>query len=306
LPILQSVQFPQNFCIYFQSHARRHGGRLLTLLMATAFLCRASLAQAAGQEPGLVRGPAVEQFDLSETVPPAADLAREPSPVAISEALPSFDGVPAVAAYAEAAKQSFVDAGGFEAAEPVRKEREPVESNIVIEALASYGHYKIFASGSGCKLYTAGVEYDRHSFGRFLGARFDYVAEFLPVVLLYAPKTQDIWGTATSPEHKIVPGIGISPIGIRWLWRDKKAVRPYLMGKGGMIGFTQKALSQKATYENFSLQSAVGLNVEMNPRWDLRLGLFSDFHFSNAFIVPVNPGLDVMNANLGLSYNFRR
>jgi hypothetical protein len=42
----------------------------------------------------------------------------------------------------------------------------------------------------------------------------------------------------------------------------------------------------------------------MNARWDLRLGLFSDFHFSNGFIVPVNPGLDVMNANFGLSYNF--
>jgi hypothetical protein len=42
----------------------------------------------------------------------------------------------------------------------------------------------------------------------------------------------------------------------------------------------------------------------MNERWGLRLGLFGDFHFSNAFIVPVNPGLDVMNANLGLSYHF--
>jgi hypothetical protein len=36
----------------------------------------------------------------------------------------------------------------------------------------------------------------------------------------------------------------------------------------------------------------------------LRLGLFSDFHFSDDFIVAVNPGLDVMNANLGLSYHF--
>jgi hypothetical protein len=42
----------------------------------------------------------------------------------------------------------------------------------------------------------------------------------------------------------------------------------------------------------------------MSERWGLRLGLFSDFHFSNGFTVPVNPGLDVMNANLGLSYHF--
>ena len=41
----------------------------------------------------------------------------------------------------------------------------------------------------------------------------------------------------------------------------------------------------------------------MNERFDLRLGLFGDYHFSDAFIVPVNPGLDVMNATMGLTYH---
>jgi len=92
-----------------------------------------------------------------------------------------------------------------------------VESELIVEGLASYGHYKIFASGSGCKLYTGGVEYDRHSWGYFLRARVDYVAEVLPLVLLDAPVTQDIWGTPTSPDRHIVPGIGFSPIGFRLL-----------------------------------------------------------------------------------------
>lgn len=178
------------------------------------------------------------------------------------------------------------------------------ESELIVEGLASYGHYKIFASGSDCKLYTAGVEYDRHSWGSFLKARIDYVAEFLPVVLLHAPLTQDIWGTPTSPDHHIVPGMGISPIGFRMMWRDRKAIKPYLEAKGGMLGFTQKVLSQRATYEDFSLQSTAGLNVNMSNKWGLRLGLFGDFHFSDDFIVPVNPGIDVMNANLGLVYRF--
>ena len=56
---------------------------------------------------------------------------------------------------------------------------------------------------------------------------------------------------------------------------------------------------------NFSLQSATGVEVKMNERWDLRLGLFGDFHFSNAFIVPVNLGLDVMNASLGVELPLR-
>jgi hypothetical protein len=184
--------------------------------------------------------------------------------------------------------------------------KQPVESELIVEGLASYGHYKIFASGSGCKLYTGGVEYDRHSWGHFLKARVDYVAEVLPVVLLYAPVTQDIWGPPTTPNHHIVPGIGISPIGFRMLWRDHKAIKPYLTAKGGMLIFPQKVLSQEAAYANFSLQSAGGVQARLTERFDLRLGFFSDFHFSDAFIVPVNPGLDVMNANLGLSYHFAK
>jgi hypothetical protein len=294
-------------------------------LLAAAILCQVSVPFAGAQNSGSIngsikdsingsikdsiRGFTAELAHDSETAQALPMLAEAPLPAGAdlnAGLVTIFKGSAVTASAVPERHDAWTDDGMRAEGMAGREGKAPVESNLVIEALASYGHYKIFASGSGCKLYTAGVEYDRHSFGRFLGARFDYVAEFLPVVLLYAPKTQDIWGTATSPEHKIVPAIGISPIGIRWLWRDKKAVRPYLMGKGGMLGFTQKALSQKGTYENFSLQSAVGLNVEMNPKWDLRLGLFSDFHFSNAFIVPVNPGLDVMNANLGLSYNFRR
>ena len=188
-------------------------------------------------------------------------------------------------------------------AETIPPAKQPVEADLTVEGLASYGHYKIFASGSSCHLYTGGVEYDRNSWGRFLKARMDYAAEFLPLVLLDAPVTQDIWGTPTSPDRHIVPGIGFSPIGFRMLWRDHKAVKPYLTAKGGLLLFPQKVLSQQSTYVNFSLQSAMGVEAKLRPRVDLRMGLFSDFHFSNGFIVPVNPGLDVMNANLGITYH---
>jgi len=70
-----------------------------------------------------------------------------------------------------------------------------------------------------------------------------------------------------------------------------------------MLLFPDKVLSQESTYLNFSLQSAMGVQARLKPRVDLLLGLFSDFHFSNGFIVPVNPGLDVMNANLGITYH---
>jgi hypothetical protein len=179
----------------------------------------------------------------------------------------------------------------------------PPASEITVEALVAYGNYRIFASGEDCKIYDVGIEYDRHSWGHFLKARVDYVAEVLPMVLLNQPKVMNIWGSSLSQSRKTVPGVDIAPIGIRWLWRDGKTIKPYLMAKGGVLVFAQKPLSSQTTYENLSLQSATGLEVRINDRFDLRLGLFGDFHFSDGFIVPVNPGLDVMNATMGLTYH---
>ena len=186
---------------------------------------------------------------------------------------------------------------------PQTSAKQPVESEITVEGMASYGNYKIFASGENCRLYDIGIEYDRHSWGRFLRARVDYVAEVLPMLLLNQPTQMDIWGNTLSQSRKTLPGIGIAPIGFRLLWLDRRSIKPYLMAKGGILAFTQKPLSSHSTYENFSLQSAAGVQVRINHRYDLRLGLFGDLHFSDGFIVPVNPGLDVMTATMGITYH---
>jgi hypothetical protein len=182
----------------------------------------------------------------------------------------------------------------------------PVASDLTVEGLVSYGNWKIFASGTGFQLYTAGLEYDRHSWGYFLKARMDYVAEFLPFVLLNSPTETAPWGYPQTTDRKLVPGIAINPIGFRMMWRDGKGIKPYFTAKGGVIAFTEKALYKDASYQDFTFQTAVGLYTRLNPRFDLRLGLFSDMHMSNAFMVPINPGLDVMNASLGLTYHLDR
>jgi hypothetical protein len=47
------------------------------------------------------------------------------------------------------------------------------------------------------------------------------------------------------------------------------------------------------------------VQIRLKKRVDLRLGLWSDFHFSDGFIVPINPGTDMMNANWGISYHLK-
>ena len=184
--------------------------------------------------------------------------------------------------------------------------KQPVEREVVFEGLASYGNYKLFASEVDTKIYTGGLEYDRHSWGYALHARMDYVAEFLPVVVFSELADTDFFGNQIlppSPNRRLLYGVGFSPIGMRMMWRDKKAIKPYVLFKGGMLVFDHKAISNHAAYENFSMQSGLDVQTRLTKRVDLRLGLWGDFHFSDGFVVPVNPGTDMMNSSFGISYH---
>ena len=180
--------------------------------------------------------------------------------------------------------------------------RAPVESEIIFEGMNSVGHFRIFANSWWSYLTAGGVEYDRHSWGRFIGARMDYSAEILSLVVLRQPTQTDIWGNPRSTSHKIVPGIGLLPIGMRLTWCDGARFKPYYVIKAGVAVYTQKAFSQDAAYENFALDQSLGVQFRLHGRTDFRAG-FGVFHQSNGFVVPSNPGLDEMNWNIGVSYH---
>ena len=182
------------------------------------------------------------------------------------------------------------------------KLRNQPESELIVEGLGSFGHFHIFAYSWWSYLDVGGLEYDRHSWDRFLGARRDYVAEILPVAILRQPSKTDVFGDPLSVDHKVNYGVGISPAGMRLIWRDGKNWKPYYSIKGGLIVFTRKSLSEYASYLNFSLQQSFGVQFKVTKRWDFRMG-FSDFHFSNAFMVPSNPGIDEMMYSGGICYH---
>lgn len=186
--------------------------------------------------------------------------------------------------------------------EEIARRHEPVEQEMAFEGEGSFGHFHVFAYTWWSTLHVGGIEYDRHSWGNFIGARMDYVAEVLPVVILRQPAKTDVFGDQLSLAKKTVPGLGIAPIGLRLLWRDGKAWKPYYTIKLGMMGFTQKALSNYASYQDWSMQQSIGMMVPLNDRWDLRTDV-SDFHFSNAFMVPNNPGIDEMMYQGALCYH---
>jgi hypothetical protein len=177
-----------------------------------------------------------------------------------------------------------------------------VQSDIIVEGEGPVGHFHMFTSSWWSKLYTGGVEYDRHSWDYFLKARMDYVAEVLPVTLLFQPSATDVWGDPLSKDHELTPGVALSPIGLRMMWRSEKSIKPYFLSKGGVIVFSKKAISEDAAYENLLLQLSIGVQTRVTKRLDLRTG-FGYMHFSDAFIVPSNPGLDLMVYNAGVVYH---
>jgi hypothetical protein len=99
--------------------------------------------------------------------------------------------------------------------------------------------------------------------------------------------------------------LAISPIGLRIKWRYNKLYKPYFITKAGVIAFNKKAISQDASCQNFLLQIGIGVQAKLTWRLDLRVG-GGYLHFSSAFMVPSNPGIDEMTYNRGLSYNFGR
>jgi len=176
------------------------------------------------------------------------------------------------------------------------------DREVIFQTMDSFAHFHFFVNSWWSNLYLGGVEYDRHSWGRFAGARMDYAADVLPVAILHQPAKADVWGNPLTTSHVNNPGLAVSPVGMRLLWRDGKSFKPYYLMKGGLVFFTQKALSDKSAYENFTMQVSMGAQFKLTDRWDLRTGLLY-FHLSDAFIVPSNPGLDSATYNLGLSYH---
>ncbi len=176
------------------------------------------------------------------------------------------------------------------------------ESELGFDGLGSFGHFHFFANSWWSDLDLGDIEYDRHSWGYAAGARMDYAAEFQPVVVLRQPSETTVWGTPATKKRELLYGMGIMPIGLRMMWRDKKNFKPYLTAKGGLLAFDKKALSSQSSYMDFSLKIGIGTQFRLSPSWDGRVG-FTFFHFSDAFIVPSNPGLDSMAYTAGLSYH---
>lgn len=200
-----------------------------------------------------------------------------------------------------ASNSSVIRAGGATPHARQRGESEIAESNMI-----SYGNYRVFGAAARCNVYASGVEYDRNIWGYHFKARWDYVTEVLPLVLLSQPVQADFWGNPQSPNQELVHGFGASPFGFRLRWRDGQRVKPFMVGKIGMIVFGKPAFSPDSSNWNFNFQGEFGVQMRLSERVELRLSPLEYFHVSNGYLAPSNPGMDELAPKFGLSYRLGR
>lgn len=183
-----------------------------------------------------------------------------------------------------------------QAAPPV----DPVTSEIQIVGGYSVGNLHLFGFSDNRHILPLGAEYDHRLRDGVIGSRLDYVAEFLPVVLLNEPAKYALNGKALTTERRQQYGAGASPAGLRLMWRKPGQYQPYLIAKGGVLYFKDRVLSTEGTHLQWSAEFSAGLEKAISRRFGYRIA-YNDFHFSNGDIGRHNPGIDLMEISAGLT-----
>ena len=181
----------------------------------------------------------------------------------------------------------------------------PVKSEIQIEGGSSVGNFHLFGYSDNRRMMPFGFEYDRHTWGGLIGSKVDYVGELLPVVLLDEPAKYGTNGKALTTDRQIQYGAGISPLGVRMIWRKAGQFQPYLIGKGGVLYFQNRVLSSEGTHLQWSSEFGGGIEKAVTDRIGYRIS-YNDFHFSNGNMGRHNPGIDLMYINAALTFRFAK
>ncbi len=187
---------------------------------------------------------------------------------------------------------------------PAKPKKNP-DGELAVMGMIPDGDYRLFAATVRCHVWNIAVEYDRR-WGHVGKIRLDYVAEIAPFTILSQPADADFWGNGLTPEQETVPGLSVSPFGLRFVFREGKKIRPIFVGKLGVIAFTKRAFSPDATYWNINVQAAAGVQYALTERFDVRVEPFQFFHVSNGYLARSNPGMDQIGWRLGFSYHLRK
>jgi len=118
----------------------------------------------------------------------------------------------------------------------------------------------------------------------FLRGQFEYAVDVVPAFLVFEPG-----GTAY--------GVALDPIALKWDFRERHRVVPYLEMSGGTL-FTSRDVPSGILRVNFASGAATGLYFPAGKfNWSAELRWM---HISDAGLTSPNPGIDTIQVRLGL------
>lgn len=125
---------------------------------------------------------------------------------------------------------------------------------------------------------------------------FEYTADFVPVAVVSQPKIPSLSGSGR--DH--IYGIGVVPVGLKFIFRPNSRIKPYVEASSGPFYFSSPVPVPNATHFNFFSAADLGLQIHISEKRTVSFG-YKIGHTSNAGISDVNPGFNSSSIFFGFS-----
>ena len=118
----------------------------------------------------------------------------------------------------------------------------------------------------------------------FLRGRFEYAADLIPVFYVF------------QPGHNAF-GASFDPVVLKWNFDTGGRVVPYIETAGGVL-FSNMTVPTGTSRVNFTPQAAIGLHF-LGERFNWSVEIRYE-HISNAGLASPNPGINTIQARIGV------
>jgi hypothetical protein len=150
------------------------------------------------------------------------------------------------------------------------------------------GGSSVFGGESGTGVWNIGVRYGfvltkPHGPGPLRGT-FEYAVDAVPAFFIFQPA-------------KTAYGASFDPVVLKWNFESDLRVVPYAELAGGVL-FTNQTVPTGTSRINFTPQAALGLHF-LHRRFDWSIEIRYE-HISNAGLTSPNPGLNTIQARIGI------
>jgi hypothetical protein len=125
-----------------------------------------------------------------------------------------------------------------------------------------------------------------------------YTFDLLPLAILTQPR--NVNGHDLAGRERIF-GAGVAPIGLQLNLRHRRMFQPFLGASAGSIWFTRPAPASDAAKFNFMFDLGAGLQLRPARGRTFTFG-WKYHHISNAYRLPINPGIDSNMFYTGISF----